>query len=64
MVDEEGLVSTVPNLLLLFHPPTDAELEDPGPPSWLCFAKSRLDFPGVRGDGNEGFEVQNQGYRS
>ena len=55
------IVSTVPNLLLLFHPPTPKSSEAGRPQfclsSGLCFTKSSLDFPGVRGDGNQGFEV-------
>lgn len=55
------VVSKVPNLLLLFLPPTPKSSEARRPqsllPSWLCLAKSRLDFPGVQRDGNQGFEV-------
>ena len=55
------VVNMVPNLLLLFYPPTPKSPEARRPQSllssWLCFAKSRLDFPGVRGDGNHDFEV-------
>lgn len=55
------VVSKVPNLLLLLLPPTPRSSEARRPQSllssWLCLAKSRLDFPGVRKDGNQGFEV-------
>lgn len=55
------VVNMVPNLLLFFYPPTPKSPEARRPQSlissWLCFAKSRLDFPGVRGDGNHDFEV-------
>lgn len=55
------VVSKVPNLLLLFLPPTPKSSEARRPQSllssWLCLAKPRLDFPGVRRDGNQGFEV-------
>lgn len=55
------IVGMVPNLLLLFHPPAPKSSKARRPQfrlsSWLCFAKSSLDFLGVRGDGNQGFEV-------